>query len=262
MADVATAPLRAEDLGKYRVHTRSRILLLVEAAILAHVGVLIVAGLYYALFETTWFMHNWWHSLVPNGAIRHNIRDVGEGVLGAFLAKAVLWDHFTKSHQKSGRIFDWLHEKLHIPTVPASLLATVVLAGGAFIGLSWVFDHVFTLHVATNAPAGSWWHRTETLWNSNWDKKVLAFVCAFVGSRPMHDVFDDIQGYFAARRNALKRKPHLWEPVTFRNRFAYLSDHPAEVRSYPTSLNIIVALVVIAGVAAASSGYYVLTYVA
>ncbi len=250
------------DIKKYKVHIWSRPLLLVEALILAHVGVLIVAAIYYGVFETTYTMHHWWHQVVSDSATRHNIRDVGEGVLGALMAKAVLWNHFTKSHLKCGRIFDEWHDKYHIPRFLAALLSAAVVFAVTFGALSLIIDHAFTLHVSNAPPTGSWWSRTESLWKSDWNRKALAFVCAFVSSRPLHNTFDDIQGYFAGRRVDLGKTPRIWEPVTFKNRFRYLTDHPHQIRHYAKGINVLVMIGVVAAFGLAVWGYWILTYVA
>lgn len=265
----AKIPTQKELAKRYKVKLTSRPWLLIQALILAHVGTLIIVAIYYGLFETTNFMTTWWHHTVPDGDIRHNIRDVAEGVLGALLAKGVLWNHFTKSHQKSGRVYDWMHDKARIPMVPSALLATLVLTGAAFVLGTWFFHHAVPLHAASVQPTGSVWHRTSTLWNSNWDKKVLAFICTFLGSRPMHDIYDDAQGYFAGRRVSGVRKHHWWQritdklyPITFKNRVAYLMDHPSRVKPYSQHVDNIMRLIVLICVGLAAWGYYILTFIA
>src|ERR1700720_806209 len=90
-----------------------KIELLIAALVLAHIGMFIVVALYYLLTQKSpTIKHFWDNTLVTNGALRLSIRDVGEGVLGGFLAQAIVWNHFAKSHLKAGRIFDRLHDSL------------------------------------------------------------------------------------------------------------------------------------------------------
>src|SRR6476469_5454704 len=67
------------------VWMRQHAAMLALKAVLAYVGILIVAALYYVLLETRVklpLLHESntqaWHSLIPDKALRHNIRDVGE----------------------------------------------------------------------------------------------------------------------------------------------------------------------------------------
>ena len=242
---------------RYKLRLRNRLPQIAWALILAHIGLLIVVAVYYASFEITPAQHAWWHSVVPNGNLRHNIRDVAEGVLGGFLAKAVLWNHFKKSHQRAGRVFD----KLHILEVPAALLTTAILGVAAFTGGYYIL-HALAIHTSSPYPTGSLWSRTSTLWNSNWDKKALGFLTAMIAARPMHAIFDDIQGYFAGRRVSLGRPPRFYAPVTFKNRYRYLLDNKQEVRHYSRATELVMPFLVLAGVGLAAWGYYILTYVA
>src|SRR5947209_2274777 len=90
---------------------RNRLLLLVDALVLLHVGTLIVVALYYLAFQLipgvkydwdhalTGQLHFWGlkvHVALLSGAHwaqwRHLIRNVGEGLLGAVLAQAIVWN--------------------------------------------------------------------------------------------------------------------------------------------------------------------------
>ena len=61
--------------------------LLVFAVILAHIGMLVVVALYYMAFELNGSATAWWHHTVTNSNLRHDIRDVVEGLFGGFLAQ-------------------------------------------------------------------------------------------------------------------------------------------------------------------------------
>lgn len=252
----------AVDTKKYKLGPLAHVLKLVWGAIFSHVGLLIVVALYYIIFETTGTMNNAWHHLVPNGNLRHEIRNVGEGVLGAFLAKGIMWNHFTKSHERAGRLFDFIQNRFRfLPAWLSAIVTTAIVFALAFwAGTSAL--HALSVHSSTGAVNGSLLHRTATLWNSNWDQKALGFLCAFLATRPMHAIFDDVQAYFAGRRASLGRKPHFWYPKAFKNRYKYLVAHPSQVRSYSAHVNLFMRFGVLAGIGLAAYGYYILTYVA
>lgn len=255
-------PTRAELAKTYKLGPIAHVFKLIWGAVFSHVGLLIVVALYYLLFETTPEMKHLWDNVIcPNSHLRHEIRNVGEGVLGAFLAKGIMWNRFTKSHQKAGRIFDFLHDRLRIPATFSALLSTAALFASAFwFGTTLLHD--LSIHASSGAVTGSLWHRTATLWNSNWDQKALGFLCAFLATRPMHSIFDDVQGYFAGRRVTLGKKARFWYPRAFKNRIAYLQANPTENRAYASHVSFFMRLGVFVGIGLAGYGYYILTYVA
>ena len=235
-------------------------ILLADAVILAHVGVLIVAALYYLITQTNHDVKHWWDTTVTPASLRHDIRDVGEGVLASCFAQAIVWNHFTRSHRKAGqRLRDW-SKRYHVPVGVLSIgLATLI--GAATFAAGELVIHGISLHVARHRIIGSLWHRTYTsLWNSNWDKKALGFISAIVARRPLHILYDETQLYFTSRRAAAGRRLRWYHPPVFKARFNYLRDNEHEVRRYPFLLTALMGLLVLAGVGLAGYGYYILTY--
>ena len=91
-------------------------------AVLAYTGLLIVAALYYVLLETHVKLPlldetntQAWHRLVPERALRHDIRDVGEGLLGGLLGIAFTYNYFRR-RRPPNRI-DRIEIALRIPNV-------------------------------------------------------------------------------------------------------------------------------------------------
>jgi hypothetical protein len=245
---------------------RIKIALLVAAVTLAHVGMFIVVALYYLLTQKNpTVKHFWDKTLVTNSDLRHSIRDVGEGVLGGFLAQAIVWNHFAKSHLKTGRIFDRLHDSLHIPEVPVALLVSAIFGAVGFLALYYGL-HALDLHASAATAHGSLWTRTQTIWRSSWDKKAMGYGAAFVARRPMHLIFDDAQRWFAERRVALHKGTRWYQPPTFKARVndiaktvATTGHEVSHQGALPTALMLGSVLV---GLALAGYGYYVLIYIA
>lgn len=271
------------------------------AAVLAHIGMLIVVGLYYVLFEAWHPATVAWHNLVPDSYTRHLIRDVGEGFLGGFLAQQVIWNHFKKTKLKQ-HLADRVEIALHIPNIkcrtrlaPGQLLASPLLAilyavPGFLAALLIVklvhhsaahahhaaaqFQSVY--HVKVSPHAASLWTKTQAIWTGSWDKKVIGYGASlFVGRRPMRKVFDDVQLWFAERRLLLGKSVRFYHPPTFKARFNGLkmSEAPRPGGTFASgaginrarhqgALNTVLTGGILVGLAFAGFGYYVLTYIA
>ncbi|HEX9545897.1 MAG TPA: hypothetical protein VF942_01085, partial [Acidimicrobiales bacterium] len=238
---------------------RNKVVLAIDAAVLAHAGVLIVAALYYLITQTNPTVKHWWDTTVTPGSLRHDIRDVGEGVLASCLAQAIVWNPFKRGHQKTGRVFRDLRERFHVPVGLAAVVSAAVIGAVAFIAGEGIL-HLLSVHAKPHTPTGSLWNRITTLWNSNWDKKALGFVAAFAARRPLHIIFDEAQAYFAGRRASAGKGVQSYHPPVFRARYNYLQLNRHEVRQYPALLTYVMGTVVIAGVGLAGYGFYVLTY--
>ncbi len=243
-----------------------KIELLAAAVTLAHVGMFIVVALYYLLTQKNPTIKSFWdNTLVTNRDLRHSIRDVGEGILGGFMAQAIVWNHFAKSHRKVGRIFHRLHEKLHAPEVLLALLTSAVFGAAGFCALYYGL-HVAHVHSAVYASRGSVWHRTENIWKSGWDKKAMGYAAAFVARRPMHIVFDDVQTWFAQRRVELGRGSRFYQPPTFKARVNEIATTArATHRRVPPpgrGQSAVVLGSLLASLALAGYGYYILLYIA
>jgi hypothetical protein len=237
------------------------VVLTVDAVVLAHVGVLIVAALYYLITQTNPTVKHWWDTTVTPASLRHDIRDVGEGVLASCLAQAIVWNPFTRSHQKTGRVFRQLHERFRVPIGVAAVVSAAVIGAVAFSVGEGVL-HWLSVHSTARPVVGSLWNRTTTVWKSNWDKKALGFLAAIAARRPLHILFDEAQAYFAGRRASAATGLRWYHPPVFKARYNYLTQNRHEARHYSALLTYIVGIGVLASVALAGFGYYVLTYLA
>jgi hypothetical protein len=235
------------------------VVLTVDAVVLAHVGVLIVAALYYLITQTNPSVKHWWDSTVTPASLRHDIRDVGEGVLASCLAQAIVWNPFTPSHQRTGRTFRQVRERFHVPIGVAAVVSAAAIGAAAFT-VGEIVLHWLSVHSTAHPVAGSLWNRTSTVWKSNWDKKALGFLAAIAARRPLHILFDEAQAYFAGRRASAGTGLRWYHPPVFKARYNYLTENRDKARHYPATLTYVVAVGVLSCVALAGFGYYVLTY--
>ena len=233
--------------------------LLLDAVVLAHIGVLIMAALYFLITQTNHTVKHWWDTTVTPASVRHDIRDVGEGVLASCLAQAIVWNAFTRGHRQTGRRFREWRDRYHLPVGVMAVVSATVVGTVAFV-IGQEILHVLSIRSASHTVAGSLWNRTTTLWKSQWDKKLLGFVAALAARRPMHIIFDEAQAYFAGRRADAGKGTRFYHPPVFQARYNYLVENRHEVRHYPLLLRIVMGLLVLAGVGLAGYGYYVLTY--
>ena len=237
----------------------NKAILLADAVVLAHVGVLVVAALYFLITQTNHGVKHWWDTTVTPASLRHDIRDVGEGVLASCFAQAIVWNPFTRPHRNAGHTLREWSKKYHVPVVILAIVSATAIGAVAF-AVGELILHLASVKAATHHVTGSIWNRTLTLWNSNWDKKALGFVSALVARRPLHILFDETQAYFASRR-AESGKPLRWyHPPVFQARYNYLRQNEREVRKYPLLLKPVMSFLLIAGIGLAGYGYYILTY--
>ncbi len=237
----------------------NKAILLLDAIILAHIGVLVVAALYYLITQTNHGVKHWWDTTVTPASLRHDIRDVGEGVLAACFAQAIVWNPFTRSHRRAGHTLKEWSKKYHVPVVILSL-ATAFLIGAVAFAIGEAVIHLASVKAHQHRVTGSIWNRTVTIWNSNWDKKALGFVAALVARRPLHILFDRSQAYFAGRRAVAGRPLRFYHPPVFKARYNYLRENLHEVHRYPVTLTALMGLLFTASIGLAGYGYYILTY--
>lgn len=243
--------------------TRNHVQMIVYAVLFAHVGEFIVAALYYLITQKSQTMNHSWHALVPDSNLRHAIRDVGEGVLGGFLAQAIIYNYFKRSNRNVGRLTGAIKRKAHIPVTLAALISAAVLGAIAFTTGYYLID-ALRIHSAHVHITGSLWHRTyESLWAGNAPKKALGLIAAFAARKPLRVIFSGIQGWFAERKVDNGRRTKFWEPAVYQARVNYLRMHPDERHvGYSAWQNVGMVLVSLVGLGLAGYGYYVLTYVA
>jgi hypothetical protein len=194
---------------------------LVWLAIGSFAGLLIVAAIYYLLTQTTGTGNRIWHDMIPNDALRHNIRDVSEGLLGGLLGQQIVWNHYRK--RKALSRLDEFEIRHHIANPKDDrrfsiwqLLSTpwlvLLYAVPGFIVAQLIILMVHILHDPHHAVNGAhalrhlslwgkFWTKTQNVWTENWQQKLTGYAAAYVmGRRPAKGVFDDLQLWFAERR--------------------------------------------------------------
>lgn len=233
--------------------------LLVAAVVLAHIGTLIIVAIYYLLFELNPTMTHWWHTVVSNSDLRHSIRDVAEGVLGGFMAQAIVWNHFRKQRPDP---LEKLEKRLHIPERLAAPFFALLYGAIGFVAAYYAL-HALGVHATQAAATHSSWARVEGIWRSGGDKKLMGFVASLLARRPMRPIFDSVQLWFAERRYDQKKNVHWYHPPTFKARYNAIAESgeiAADKHGRWQSVVMIGALVI--GIGLAAYGYYVLSYIA
>ena len=260
---MTTAPALPPPLVRFFRHplrwTRIKVELLADAVVLAHVGVLIMAALYFLITQTNHSVKHWWDTTVTPASLRHDIRDVGEGVLASCLAQGIVWNSFTRGHRNAGRVFRDIRQRYHVPVTLAALLSAAAIGAAAFAVGEGIL-HLLSVRTTSHSLVGSLWNRTTNLWRSAWDKKALGFLAALAARRPLHILFDRAQAYFAGRRAAADRGVRWYHPPVFKARYNYLAENRHELRRYPRVLTYAMGLLVVACIGLAGYGYYILTY--
>lgn len=265
------------------VWAKQKLAMTVARAVLAYVGVLAVAGLYYLLFETWAPMTNLWHEAVSDSALRHNIRDVGEGLLGGLLGIMVVLNFYLKKFHKKPNLLDKLEMKLHIPNIKdnrpfsgidAILVIPLVLLyaiPGFFIGEALVslFHHLApSIHELAGEykPSGhatGIFEKMKNNFTESWPKKLIGFLAAFIfGRRPATAVFADMQLWFAERRCALGKGVSWYHMPTFKARYYEVCEGSGSaVEASPKQSALMVGGVFVLFLLACF-GFYVLNFIA
>ncbi|MDQ6948518.1 MAG: hypothetical protein M3256_20235 [Actinomycetota bacterium] len=248
---------------------------------------MIVAALYYLMFELNHTMNTWWHHAVGDSALRHDIRSVGEGLFGGFLAQQVVWNHYRRRLAKEPGKLDRAEMALHIPNVHDSrrlsvgevlispVFALIYALPGFLVGyliVKWAHSDPHSIlhglsvavHGTANHRSLSVFDRSKTIWTQGWPQKALGLGASFFfGRRPMRGVFDDVQLWFVERRVA-RRKPVYWyHPATFKARYNSVASEGTNVTVHNDRVvsAMMLSLILVGGVLAAY-GWYVLTYIA
>jgi hypothetical protein len=263
---------------------------LAAAIVFAHLGALFITGMYYLLFEVNSSATAWWHSVIPDAALRHAVRDVAEGFYGGAIAQQLVWNPFknrrTRYLAKPMNRLDRLEDLLRIPNlrsgrdlsfwqIPCSLVIWAPIYGSVGFTVTYLLDSVIRRDIAVLqhtvlalSSHASMWQRTASMDTANWDKKVMGLAASFCfGRRPLRKIFDGVQLWFAERR-VIRRQPVRWyHPPTFRARCGQVSAKVSagEAISPRRHGRLQAALVVITLVLAAALialGYYALTFAA
>jgi hypothetical protein len=261
---------------------RQRVALLGLRALFTYVGISAIAALYYILLETHVRLPllgetntQAWHRAIPDATLRHDVRDVGEGLLGGILAIAFTYNHY----RRIGRLnaADRLELKLRIPNLKSGrkltwwqillgvLLIPVYASVGFFVG-EWLVGEI---HPAVSRLAevqtGSLLTNVKNNFLEHWPKKLIGFAAAFFfGHRPALAVIDDVQLWFAERRVASGKPLRAWHTPPFKARY---NDVAASGEVLPRArrggaLAAMLALLGLAVLALGGYGYYVLNYIA
>lgn len=252
----------------------------------ATIGMLMVAGAYFLLFEVDPTMKALWHHLVPDTTLRHNIRSTVEGLEGGLLAQQLVWNHYRA--RKPMHWLDRLEARLGIPNVKLNkglsfwrLLVTpfwvllygvpgFVVALGVIAGTYFFFGNMHDIAAAVRASlqtslppqSAPLWAKLEALWTQDWDKKLMGYGAAFFfGRRPAKGVMDGLQLWFAERRVLLGRPVVWYHPPTFQARYNEVKAQGVQGRHRRWHAVLILAGMAI-GVGLAGVGIYALLFAA
>jgi hypothetical protein len=262
--------------------TRQRLALLGVRALFTYVGICAVAAAYYILLETHVrlpFINETntqaWHRLVPEAKLRHNIRDVGEGLFGGLLAISLAYNHYRRIGRE--HLVDRIEIALRIPNVKSGrklawwqivlgiLLIPVYASIGFFVG-EWLVGVIKpgVSHLA-EVQTGSLLTNVKNNFLENWPRKLIGFAAAFFfGHRPALAIIDDIQLWLAERRVAQGRALRFYHTPPFKARYNEVAAS-GTVRpraSEGIALRVTFATLALAVIGLAGYGYYVLNYIA
>ena len=263
---------------------------LLAAVVFAHLAALFISGLYYLLFEVNGSAAASWHSVIPDAALRHTVRDVAEGFYGGAVAQLLAWNPFkdrrTRYLAKPMNRLDRLENLLRIPNlrsgkdlafwqIPYALLIWAPVYGSVGFTVAYLLDSVIRRDIAllqhtvlALSPHASMWQRTASMDTANWDKKVVGLAASFFfGRRPLRRVFDGVQLWFA-ERHVISRQPARWyHPPTFRARCGQVSAKFSADQAIPAQRHgrrqAVLAVTTLAAIAALTAlGFYALTFAA
>jgi hypothetical protein len=258
------------------------------AIVFAHLAALSITGLYYLLFQVSPSAAAWWHSVIPDAALRHTIKDAAEGFYGGAAAQLLVWNPFrdrrTRYLAKPMNRLDRLEDRLRIPNlrsgrdlsfwqIPYALAIWAPLYGSVGFTVAYLLDSVIRRDIALAqhavfalTPHASMWQRTASMDTADWDMKIVGLAASFCfGRRPLRKVFDGIQ-LRLAQQHATRHQPERWYyPPTFRARCAQVKAQLIAGQAVPPPrhghLHTILAGTVLAlAVALTALGYYALTF--
>lgn len=291
----AKPPKPSRSLPKPLVHFKARPLkfvlnlsiMVAVALVFAHLGTLIVTGLYYLLTQTNHTIKHAWDHLFNTSwwpYWRHLIRNVGEGVLGGTLAQLIAFNIYKKRNLKTKlHVFDRLEIKLHIPNLKSTrrptakqyvafpFLIIIYALPGFLIGalaVSFIghgITHTENLLAPVTHP--DTWQRIRTIWTGDVAQKLVGlFASVFMARRVGKQYYNDIQLRFVDRRIALGKGLAFYHPPNFRGRYNDLSRSALTSKArHGSGSGLIPAFLsvgIIVGLGLAVVGYIVLTYIA
>jgi hypothetical protein len=158
---------------------------LAAAVVFAHLAALFITGLYYLIFEVNSSTAAWWHSVIPDAALRHTIRDVAEGFYGGAVAQQLVWNPFKERRARYlARPMNWLdrlEDRLRIPNlrsgrelsfwqIPYALVIWAPVYGSVGFTVTYLLDAVIRRDLAVLqhtvlalSPRASMWQRTASM---------------------------------------------------------------------------------------------------
>jgi hypothetical protein len=263
---------------------------LVTAIVFAHLGALFITGLYYLLFEVSSSAAAWWHTILPDAALRHTIRDAAEGFFGGAIAQQLVWNPF---HSRRARYLakpmnrlDRLEDRLRIPNlrsgrvlsfwqIPYALLIWAPVYGSVGFTAAYLLDSVIRRDITfvqntvlALSPHASMWQRTASMDTAGWDMKVIGIAASFCfARRPLRKVFDGIQLWFAERHVTRHRPARWYHPPTFRARCSQVATKLSAGQASPPPQDGRLQTALILGMLLSAAGlialgYYALTFAA
>lgn len=264
---------------------RDKAILLGAALLLAHIGTLAVSGLYYLCLETVPAVKHTWDGLftvtihVTTASnwdyTRHLLRDVGEGFLGGFLAQGIVWNHYTRKHQ---RYTERVNMRMLATRPPLAILFAVPGFVGAVLVVAAIHHLSSDAHTVAHAagihaslPHTTYWDKVRSIWTGSWDKKLIGLSASFFfGRRPMKKLFDAAQLWFAEERVMRGKRLRWWHTPNYRDRYdaaqrsaaiQHMLSLNSEKSHYGAVRGVMIGSTVVL-LALAAFGYYVLTFIA
>jgi hypothetical protein len=275
------APLVKFGFRTFPKWTWNRTQLIVWLVIFSFFGLLVFAGLYYAVFQTTDTVKQAWHGAFSDDATRHNIRDVGEGFFGGLFGLQVVWNHYKKrkaltaferrlgmsslDDDKPMSIWRTVYSYiLAIPYAVPGFCAGLLLIAGVHHGITHWGLGTSLQEVGQTTLAPSLWSKLESFVTDNWEKKVLGYGAAlFFGRRPVRGVFDDLQLWVVEQLARHGKAVAVFLPPTFRARYNDVVENGVSApRKWDRLRSITLVALVGVAVGLAGLGAYVFMFIA
>lgn len=240
--------------------------------ILMHAGTLAIVALYYLLFEVNPSMTHWWHHAVSNDNLRHNIRNVAEGLLGGLLVMAALYRKPKKVRKP--HFIDKVEHALGIPNFKFDgpvrwwevVLMPIFVLVYASVGFAAGYGALHFAHIhATQSVHGNFW---EALWANGWDAKIVGLIASyFFGKRPAKGVMNHLQLFVVTRHwSKGNDTPAWWWTPAYQERFNKIKASSTKswvtgnLHSTASVYAIVFGGVILLGLD--GFGYYILKYIA
>ncbi len=272
---------------KYRLKTHHKVENIGWIYVLGHVGVWIVAALYFMITQWHWhlgfttvsFKYTWdhlpqytgFHAYVWWTDLRHNIRDVWEGLWAGLGVQSATANPLAWKEDEPG----FWTTKLHLPTrdqkTPVTPLQfafspfTSTIAGipGFVIGIV-----LFATIPVLNDPGivihgHSLIAQEVTLWaaSGKWQVKAIGFLASYVFARWVFmKVAADTQYFFIDANRRSGRQPRWWWHIvytpSYRLRRRYLIDHDTPVQQHSKWISFLMPAAAAIGFGLAAYGFW------